>query len=83
MRKEISINDEQLEKVVGGTVIISEDYMKIGFTTIGEMFDLKNCTYRQAMNSVADLKDEAKAQGLTNAEFDVMCRDKFAEWGWI
>jgi len=81
MRSEI--NDAALETVTGGTVIVSEDYMKVGFTTLGVMKDLKNCTYRQVMNAVADWKDEAKAQGLTNAEYDVMCRDRMQANGWI
>lgn len=81
MRTEIVNTD--LESVVGGTVIISEDYMNIGFSTLKEKYDLKNCTYRQVMNYVADLKDEAKAKGMTNAEFDVYCRDKLWDNNWI
>ena len=83
MKKEINIDNPQLENVVGGTVIVSEDYMNIGFTTLGKMYNLKNCTYREVINYVQDLKDEAKAQDMTNADFDVMCRDRLEKRGWI
>ena len=79
MRKEI--DDARVENVVGGTVIISEDYMIVGFTTLGEKYDLQNCSYREALNLIQDLKDSS--QGLTNAEFDVLCRDEFEDRGWI
>jgi len=81
MRSEI--NDSQLEEVVGGTVIVSEDYMVVGFSTLKTKHNLKNCTYRQVMNQVADWKDEAKANNMTNAEFDVWVRDQMHARGWI
>lgn len=75
------LNDTQLDNVIGGTVIISEDYMNIGFTTLREMYNLKNCTFKDVRNFVGDLKDENK--GLTNAAFDVLCRDELKARGWI
>lgn len=41
------LNEQELENVVGGTVIISQDYMVISYTTIGKKKQLRNCSYRQ------------------------------------
>lgn len=75
------IDDAQMESVVGGTVIISKDYMNIGFTTLREKYDLKGVSYRDARNYVEDLKDQCS--GMTNAEFDTYCRDQLQAMGWI
>ena len=79
MKKEI--NDNELENVVGGTVIISNDYHNVGFSTLGEMYDLKNCTYKQARDFVDDLK--AENSKLTDAEFDALAKQKLQAKGWI
>ena len=64
MKKELI--DEQLEQVTGGTVIISKDAMMVGFDTLGEMYNLVNCTYRDARNFRDDLIDAH--QDMNNAE---------------
>ena len=79
MRKEI--NENEIEMVVGGTVIISKDNMNVGFSSTREKVNLKDCTYREARNFVEDLKDANP--GLTNAEFDALTRQKLEEQGWI
>ena len=79
MRKEL--NNEQIGNVVGGTVIISKDYMKVGFDTLGQMYDLKNCTYKEARNYRDDLIEQNPQ--MSNVEFDKFCKAKFAERGWI
>jgi len=79
MRKELA--DNQMESVVGGTVIISKDYMKVGFDTLGQMYDLKNCTYKEARNYRDDLIEQNPQ--MSNVEFDKFCRSKFQERNWI
>ena len=56
MKKEL--NDAQVEEVVGGTVIISANYMRVGFVTTKESYKLNNVTYREARNYAEDLLDE-------------------------
>ena len=75
------INDQEMENVVGGTVIISKDYNNIGFSTTREKFDLKNCTFKQARNSVDDLLEEHPE--MSNAEFDNFVKNAFKAKGWI
>ncbi len=79
MREEL--NEKALEEVVGGTVIISKDYMNVGFSTTREKFDLKNCTYRQVRNFIDDLLDENP--NLSNAAFDKLAKEKLQAKGWI
>ncbi len=75
------LNDQELEQVVGGAVIISKDYMNIGFSTTKEKFNLKKCTYREARNYVDDLLDDNP--NLSNAAFDRLVKKKFHDRGWI
>lgn len=75
------LNEQAMEQVVGGTVIISKDYMMIGFDTTQEKFNLKNCTYRQARDYVDDLLDSNP--GLSNAEFDTLVKNGMKAKGWI
>lgn len=75
------INEQALEGVVGGTVIISKDYMVVGFDTTKESFSLKNCTYKQVRDYVDDLLDENPT--LSNAEFDALAKQKLQAKGWI
>ena len=75
------LNEMDLEGVVGGTVIISKDKMKVGFSTTKEKYDLKNCSYSQARNYVEDLLDANP--GLSNAEFDKLAKNSLKAKGWI
>lgn len=79
MRSEI--NDNQLEEVVGGTVIISKDYNNIGFTTLRVKYDLIGVDARTARNKVEEWLDAHR--DMTNAEFDAYCRDQLGALGWI
>jgi bacteriocin-like protein len=78
MKKEL--NNSELNEVVGGTIIISEDYNNIGFTKLGEMYDLK-VDYYTARNYVEELKRENKT--MSNAAFDALCKSKLLELDWI
>ncbi len=70
-----------LDNVVGGTVVISQDYMAVGFTTTGEKYDLMNCTYKEARNYVEDLLEANK--NLSNAQFDALVKKELKNKGWI
>lgn len=75
------INDQELEQVIGGTVIISRDNMNIGFNTSRHKYALKNCTYREARNFVEDLKDQNP--NMNNAEFDAYVEQQLSDLDWI
>lgn len=76
-----NINEQSLENVAGGTVIISKDYMVVGFDTTQEKFNLKNCTYRDARNLIEDLKDANPT--MSNAAFDQLAKQTLQSKGWI
>jgi len=79
MRKELE--DAQMDNVVGGTVIISKNYMNVGFSTLGEKYNLKNVTYEQAR----DYRDKLIKENpqMNNATFDKFCKQQFHDRGWI
>jgi len=79
VKKEIF--DNELDNVVGGTVIISRDYMIVGFSTTREKFNLVNVSYKDARNFVEDLLDEHR--DMSNAEFDAFCKETLFANGWI
>ncbi len=79
MREELSF--DQLEQVNGGVVFLSKDWMKIGFSTLGQTCSLKNCTYGQALALVDQIYEQYKDQG--NAAVDRATRDAFQAKGWI
>lgn len=79
MREEL--NEQALDQVVGGTVIISKDYMTVGFSTTREKFSLKNCTFKQVRNYIDDLLEENP--NLSNAAFDKLAKDNLKAKGWI
>lgn len=79
MRKELS--DLDVEQAIGGTVVITQDFMRIGFTTIGSTKRLRNCTYEEATGLVNQLY--AANNDKSNEEFDTIVRDTFKEKGWI
>ena len=78
MRTEM--NENELELVVGGTVIVS-DLGRVGFSTIGKKFTLKNVGWREARNYAEELHDDHK--DMTNSEFDQFVMKTFQDLGWI
>ena len=78
MRTEI--NENELELVAGGTVVIS-DLGRVGFSTIGKKFTLKNVGWREARNYAEDLHDLHK--DMSNEEFDQYVMQVFQNKGWI
>ena len=74
------LNDMDLEQVVGGTVVVSADKMKIGFTTLGEKYGLKNCTFDEAMSVIYSMYGQYTNRGEL---FDTAVRNEFRSRGWI
>ena len=74
------MNDQELEQVVGGTVVVSADKMKIGFTTLKEKYSLKNCTFDQAMAVIYSMYGQYTTHG---DDYDAAVRDEFKSRGWI
>lgn len=75
------LDEQLLDNVVGGTVIISKDYMVVGFSTIQEKYNLKNCTYKQIRDYIEDLLDDNP--NLSNEEFDLLAKQNLQSKGWI
>lgn len=75
------LNDEVLESVAGGTVILSRDNNTVGFTTTGQNFQLKNCSYYDAFALIDSLYVNNKQK--SDNEFDKLVRKEFAKRGWI
>lgn len=76
-----ALNDEVLDQVVGGTVNLNTNAMMIGFTVLGESFQLKNCTDTEAMILVVQLYSQYKKKG--NLAFETATKEAFAANGWI
>lgn len=79
MKKEL--NMEELDSVVGGVVYLSKDWMKIGFSTLGQTFSLQNCTFGQAFALADSIYEQYKDQG--NAVVDQKTKEAFENKGWI
>lgn len=75
------INDQELDMVTGGTVYISRDKMKVGFSSTGRKYNLKNCTFREANNLAQDLWEAN--QTLGDAAFDALVESEMSHRGWI
>ena len=74
------LNDSEMEKVAGGTITINRSTMNMGFTSIGENYEL-HCSFRDARNFADDLK--AANPGLSEAEFEALVKLQFQSRGWI
>ena len=79
MRTEL--NMDNLEQVNGGVVYLSKDWMKVGFSTLQETYDLKNCTFGQAFALADSVYEQYKDQG--NSVVDQKTKEAFANKGWI
>ncbi|MBR3158568.1 MAG: hypothetical protein IKF14_05630 [Atopobiaceae bacterium] len=75
------MNDSDLNYVNGGTVYLSRDYMKIGFSTLNQTFSLKNCDFYEALNYVDFLYNENT--DLSDEDFDKLVRQSFRNRGWL
>ena len=75
------LNDDQLEQVTGGTVEFSGTKMRIGFTVLGEGYNVVNCSSDEAMALVMTTYLQYKDQGdLVNEQ---MTKAAFMAKGWL
>lgn len=76
----IALNDFDLEEVNGGTVVISNLYNAVGFSTLGKLFDLT-----VPWKTARDLRDQLLEENPNMGEkaFDQFCMEKFDELGWL
>lgn len=75
------INMEDLELVNGGVVYLSKDWMKIGFSTLGQTYSLKNCSFGQAFSLVDSIYEQYKDKDA--AYVDQKTKEAFQSKGWI
>lgn len=75
------LNDEALDFVAGGTVYLSYDKMKIGFSSTGEKYNLVNCEFQDAQNLAQALW--LANTNLGDAAFDALVKSEFQAKGWI
>lgn len=80
MRKEL--NEELLENIAGGNVVISESKMMVGFTTTGAKYHLVNCTYSEASALIHQLFDENKDK-MSDSQFDALVTSTLQAKNWI
>ena len=80
MRREIA--NQELDKVVGGTVKISESRGQIKFTEIcgSTAFDL-NCSFSEATVLAAEMY--AQYAGSSASEYENACKAECEARGWI
>ena len=58
-----ALNDTDLEQVVGGTVRLNTTRMRIGFTVLGQAYNVVNCTDIEAMTLVTQMYGKYKTAG--------------------
>lgn len=80
-KKFVEINDEELDQVVGGTVIIAAGTNEIAFTSRNIKYRLNGISARDARNVVLDLMDANP--DMSDAEFDKLVRNTFNRNGWL
>ena len=57
------LNDDEMNQVVGGTVILNTSRMRIGFTYLQEAYNVVNCSDDDARDLVNELYKEYKNKG--------------------
>ena len=73
--------DDELNEINGGTVEFSGTKMRIGFTCLGEGYNVVNCSSDEAMSLVMSVYLQYKDQGdLINEQ---MTREAFMAHGWL
>jgi len=77
----VEINDNALDQVVGGTVRLNTTRMRLGFTVLGQAFNLQNCTDIQAMSLVTELYGQYKNAG--DRAFEEATKAAFEQRGWL
>ena len=78
-KKMFELNDEVLDQIVGGTAFINANIGTVAFSSTKEVYDYKNCTYRDVRNVCEDLIGKY----ATEAEYDAACVAALKAKGWI
>ena len=79
MRTEL--NDNEMENVVGGTVVLNTSRMRIGFTVLGKAFNVVNCSDDDARDLVNALYKQYKNSGDRKLEEETYAA--FNARGWL
>jgi len=76
----IELDDFDLENVNGGTVVISNVYNAVGFSTTGQRYDLT-----VPWKTARDKRDELLEQypNMGERAFDEFCKQTFDDLGWL
>ena len=76
------INEQDLETVVGGIVHVSGNRMQVAFTTMREVFRLKDgCDPDDAALLAQVLYSQHKNEG--DLAYETIVKEEFAKNGWI
>ena len=75
-----AINDNELEMVTGGSVVISS-LGRVSFSTLGKKFKLQGVKWKQARNYAEELLE--KNPQMNDKAFDEFVMNKFYALGWI
>lgn len=74
------LNDNQLDEVTGGAVVLSGPLGVCGFNTTGQVFKIK-ADVKVMRNRLIQLYDEN--ENMSDAEFDQLVMNEFKSRGWI
>ena len=83
MRREFEgreLNEQDLETVNGGQVVLSESLGVCGFNTTGRVYRTKG-DFKEMRNLLIDLYDEHG--DMSDAEFDNLVENEYKSRGWI
>lgn len=75
------LDEEEMEKVVGGTVYISRDKMKVGFSSTRRTYNIVNAEYKDVRNLADDLWEANTLLG--DIAFDALVESELLARGWI
>lgn len=74
------LKDNELEQVNGGTVVFSNIYNAVGFSTLGQKYSL-TCDWQTARNYVEGLL--ADHPEMSDSAFDAYAKQQLQAKGWL
>jgi len=77
----LELNSEELDQVVGGTVYINGNKMKMKLSHLNEIYNLQGCEDYEAMMLATQLYAQYKAAG--DRAFETAVKEAFQDKGWI
>lgn len=75
------IHEQDLDQVVGGIVRVSGNKMKVNFTTLRQVYPLKNCEASDASLLAQILYNQHKDEG--DLAYEQIVLQEFQNRGWI